>query len=197
MSTTRVRSLANVVEAAFRRRLPRTRVRVVPRDRLARVLVAGGVPRDAAMHATALTTPRGTILVAPGAGGRTLLHELVHRMGRPGSIHAWVDEAVTEAAAAELAELAAQRWPAHASWIRRGTGYGAEVAWLRARVLDRLGVTAVDLSRALTGSRAAPILLATRLVTADPTLDHAALVRALQARPCAPRARCWAPPRGL
>lgn len=192
---TRARALVRTAEQAFARPLPPTRLRVLDRRRMRVLMLRAGLPAVAAPHGLGLTQG-STIYVREDTGGRTLLHELVHRFGlTPDRLHPWVVEAVTEEAAAELAEATAQRRPALAPWVQRGRGYARERAWLRRAVLQRVGGTAVDLARQLAADPTPAALLATLLAVADPSLDHAHLIRALAPTGAAVRGRRWAPPR--
>jgi hypothetical protein len=101
----------------------------------------------------------------------TVLHELIHRAGvNADRMNRYVAEGLTEAIAVEIKKSPDEH---------RHT-YPTESAWVRDRLLPRLGLTAVELGSVLAKSKDAPGALADLMMKARPDLNRSTLVRELQ-----------------
>jgi len=103
----------------------------------------------------------------------TVLHELIHRAGvNADRLNRYVAEGLTEAIAVELKESPDEHRPT----------YPTESAWVRERLLPRLGLSAVQLGALLAKASDPPAALADLMLKARPDLDRAKLVRELAAQ---------------
>jgi hypothetical protein len=103
----------------------------------------------------------------------TTLHELIHRSGvNADRINRFIAEGLVEVIAARLAKAKDEHRPT----------YPEETAWVKTRLLPKLGLNAIELGRKIVESSDPPRMLAELLVAKDPSLDRRALIDAFKAQ---------------
>jgi hypothetical protein len=103
----------------------------------------------------------------------TTLHELIHRSGvNADRINRFIAEGLVEVIAARLAKAKDEHRPT----------YPEETAWVKTRLLPKLGLNAIELGRKIVESSDPPRMLAELLVAKDPSLDRRALIEAFKAQ---------------